>query len=432
MRLRVNSYAAASIGVPACVCAGVGAAAAAGLVPAEAAIPPVIFVAAALYACWPTWASAPLPPSVLSERAMVRKPTIIGSATPTVTPTRIGGTSAVPTRDETPLPTSVAVTKVAPTTIRSAPTPSSPLGTVRTVTAIKPQASPVSTPSSTVSPAAHSSRTSAPPRPTGLSQVLAPSAVTALPGARRVPLTASIDELRECFPQCPPDVLALVQKKLANAPHASDTAMQWLRFGERQQETLSALIKKRLELTSSSGTRLTPAFLSQLKAILRELYESLEGSLFRRSTSKVWSDKRAEVEMLEQRLTTELPNLYRMNASLEELAEHLRKIEQHLQALLFAGEYIEKKSPGSVAAAIAPRLASITASHALAVEQLMLFELECNQLHSLAVLVQDGVLVRLPSVYSLLAQASGRMNETQKLLLAESLSDLMTLIDRKP
>lgn len=245
-------------------------------------------------------------------------------------------------------------------------------------------------------------------------------------------MTASIEELRECFPQCSPDVLALVKKKLANAPHASDTAMQWLRFGERQQETLSALIKKRLELTSSSGTRLTPAFLSQLKAILRELYESLEGSLFRRSTSKVWSDKRAEVEMLEQRLTAELPNLYRMNASLEELAEHLRKIEQQLQALLFAGEYIEKKSPGSVAAAIAPRLASITASHALAVEQLMLFELECNQLHSLAVLVQDGVLVRLPSMYSLLAQASGRMNETQKLLLAESLSDLMTLIDRKP
>lgn len=355
---------------------------------------------------------------------MPRKPTVIGTVAPAASfaPTRIGGnapaTPAAPKTVAQPrvVPTAVVckvpVKKVAPSAIVCTGVPAN-AESRSSLASEKPKV--MASPSSlSASPVPSTSR---------------PYTPTVMPGSRWSKVTVSLDELKKRFPTRSDDLLAMVRRKIATAPLMPDAPMEWLRFGEKQQEAVSKLIKRRLELTSSNGTRLTPALLGQLKNILQELLDSMDSGLFKRSTSRVWADKKPEVELLEKRLNDELPQLRVLSSRMGELAQDISKVEHQLQALAVASIYLEEVFSDN-ATLISARMTSIAATHALAIEQIQLFELEGNQLLQLATLVQDGILVRLPSVYSLLAQASNRLNETQKLLLTESLLELSSTIDK--
>jgi hypothetical protein len=58
-------------------------------------------------------------------------------------------------------------------------------------------------------------------------------------------------------------------------------------------------------------------------------------------------------------------------------------------------------------------------------------ELDKTIVQELAVLVQDGVLLKLPAVYSQLADLSAKPSETQRCMAVEKLSEIVHHIKRK-
>ena len=64
-------------------------------------------------------------------------------------------------------------------------------------------------------------------------------------------------------------------------------------------------------------------------------------------------------------------------------------------------------------------------------QQIQTLELDKTTVQELTVLVQDGVLLKLPAVYSQLADLSAKPSDTQRFMAAEKLSEIVHHIQRK-
>ena len=252
-----------------------------------------------------------------------------------------------------------------------------------------------------------------------------------LSGVHKQPFRADEKVLRQLSPQAPESLLQLAMRHIAAAPLPAAAALSWMRFGEPAQQLLAQLIKQRMHAAEEPVLRQIPVLLRQLHGRMADLLEALQGGVFRRTPAKVWTDAAPEVAFVEARLQQALPLLQARQAQLSDLVRQTHDVHQQLLALDIAGEFLLTQVDAEIQTTLGARSAAILASQALALEQLQLLELDQNSLRDLTALVQDGVLLKLPAVLAQLATLNQRISETQRLLLADVVSELKAFIERK-
>lgn len=368
---------------------------------------------------------------------MSRTVTVIGGATAVpARPTRFGEVSGPVSPPPavlkpTPMPTAI----VAGGSAGPVATPIGPsvLGGAAGPDAAPRVASPV--PAAPASPTLIQPTTPMPPpgaaRGEKVVAVGAPIQASALPGAQRKPIVVTVGQLGQRFPGLDCAVKEQVQALLAGiSPSAMDTGA-WLNYGASAQEELAKLVKARLALMESSPTRGITQHLRQLQKLLSEVLDAMSGKLFSRSPLKVWAAVDAEVMQLEELLTQATTALVGMIQKIEELRRQNLDAGRSLQAHALTGEYLADLVSPEVGSVLLSRIAALNASQALMVDQVHALALDVSSVQELATLVQDGVLLKLPAMYSQLAGLSAKPSDTQRFMAAESLTEIITTLQRK-
>jgi hypothetical protein len=344
---------------------------------------------------------------------MTIKPTIIGtSATSTsLAPTRVAGLGDEGATHAQPAPT-LRPTAITPTAIPGDTAPA--IKAAPQPAAHRPTAMPYQAPAPVVAPAEHVK-------------------ASVLPGVQRKPLDVSLDTLTRRFPGTPAPMLADVRAILAGVcPQTMDTPA-WLGFGMQAQEVASALVKERLALVEKSETRAVTKHLARLHALLRDVLDAMEGGWLKRSVAKVWESVEDEIRQLDTLLSNGGTALVKFIGQLEQLSQKNRDAGENLQAHSLAADYLFDGAPTDIGQLLTTRQTSMTTSHALTVEQVQMLTLDKDSVKELMTLVQDGVLLQLPAVYSQLAglSAAAKPSDTQRFLAAEKLTEIVQFIQRK-
>lgn len=344
------------------------------------------------------------------------KATIIGAAAPEsgsqLTPTRLDGLGAGGTEHAHPAP-AMRPTVFKPTAMPGA-VPVEQSGTPAPPTARKPTAVPSTAPAHApaVAPAEHIH-------------------ASALPGTQRKPLDVAYETLALRFPGTPPKVLERARAVLAGiSPKGMDTAAG-LAYGVQAQEELAALVKQRLVLMESHVTRGVAQHLARLHMLLREVLDAMDGGFLKKSVAKVWDSVVSEVRQLEDLLSKAGPALLGVLADMEKLSNKNKDVGEVLQANALAAEYLIDLMDAQVGQLLVTRLTALSTSQALVLEQVQTLTLDKERVQELMTLVQDGVLLQLPSVYSQLAGLSAKPSDTQRFMAAEKLNEIVQFIQRK-
>lgn len=254
---------------------------------------------------------------------------------------------------------------------------------------------------------------------------------SALPGVVRPPVSVDWDALRQRFPGLPVNVLALTQSLLAGVSVEGQSAAAWLAFGVPAQETVSRLVKERLALMEASPARSATQHLSRLQTLLGEVLDALEGGFLRKPAHKVWAALSVEIRQLEGLLEPAGASLQRTSAQLEDLKARNQESALTLQAHALALDWLSDRIPAQAGAVLLSRQTALHTAQALALEQVQTLGLDQQALQELSTLVQDGVLLQLPAVYSQLAGLSAKPSETQRFMAREPLAELISLIQRR-
>jgi hypothetical protein len=340
------------------------------------------------------------------------KPTILGAPETgsSFAPTRLEGSTGEGATHAQPAPTA-RPTAIKPTAFPGATAPTTKAAEPA---AVKPTAMPYQAPTPAVAPAEHVK-------------------ASVLPGVQRKPLDVSIETLVRRFPGTPSAMLVAVHAVLAGvSPQAMDTPA-WLRFGVQAQELVSALVKERLSLMETAETRAVTQHLSRLHALLHEVLDAMEGGIFKRSVAKVWDTVEGEIRQLEGLLSTGGASLVTFIGEVERLVQKNRAAGDVLQAHALAADYLFDIAPSDVGPLLTTRQTAMTTSQALTLEQIQTLALDKGSVQELMTLVQDGVLLQLPSVYSQLAglSAVSKPSDTQRFMAAEKLTEIVQFIQRK-
>ena len=262
-----------------------------------------------------------------------------------------------------------------------------------------------------------------------------PIEASALPGKRQRPLQIEPAQLARRFPGAQPALLERTHALLAGlSPQAMD-APACLRLGAPEQEELAALTRQRLALMEVSVTSGVARHLARLHGLLREVLDAMDGGLFKKPVAKVWASMAVEIRQIEGLLSQAVPALAGMLAELEALAGRLARAGGVLQAQALAAEYLQDVLDPDRGQLLAARQAALQASQALVLEQLQALALDRQRVQELVALVQDGVLLQLPSVHSQMAGLSSRQSsgysDTQRFLATEKLAEIVGFIQRK-
>ncbi len=335
------------------------------------------------------------------------KATIIGAAPPAtgsaIAPTRLGSLG-----DSRPL------TPSAPSSVKSfAPTAIAGAAPV-TVAGEKPAFAP-----SAIAPVQ---------RPAGKTE---PVKASVLPGTQRKSVEVTLEMLSSRFPGTDPTRLERTRAVLAGVSLSTMDSVAWLAFGVREQEFLAAVVKQRLALMEASSTRAIVQHLKRLQALLQEVLEALEGGFLKKPAVKVWDAVDGEVHHLEHLLQQACPVLLNTLDEMSRLSAQASDSGEALHAHALAAEYLIDMVDSSVGNLLMSRLTSLSTSQALVLEQIQSLSLDQQRLQELMTLVQDGVLIQLPSVYSQLAGLSAKPSDTQRFIAAEKLTDIVQFIQRK-
>lgn len=355
---------------------------------------------------------------------MFIKATVIGGmpATAAIRPTSLGGLPGATKAESSPPPA------LQPTAIKPSPIQVSP-------TKLAPTRAPTLAPAHTSEPASTASSV----KPTGLPKgeplpkvvEVAPVHASALPGIQRKAVVVSLEDLGRRFPGLDVGLKTRVQGLLAGvSPESMDTSA-WLNFGTQAQEEVAKLVKERLALMESAETRAVTQYLARLQALLAEVLDAMEGGFFKKSPQKVWDGVSAEVRQLEGLLNQAAAKLMGLTGRMDGLAEKNRDIGRALSAWRGAADYLTDLVNAQVGSILVARMAALSMSQALTLEQIQTLELDKNTVQELAILVQDGVLLKLPAVYSQLADLSAKPSDTQRFMAVEKLSEIVHHLQRK-
>lgn len=258
-----------------------------------------------------------------------------------------------------------------------------------------------------------------------------PVRASALPGTQRKPLDVSFDLLAVRFPGTDPRLLERVQAVLAGVSPQSMAPAAWLSFAVPAQEGMTRLIKERLALMDSSIARSVAQHLTRLQALLQDVLDAMDGGFLKKPAAKVWESVVGEVRQLDGLLSAAGPALVAMLGTMGELMGKNQAAGAELQANALAAEYLIDIVHPDAGQLLVSRLTSLTTSQALVLEQLQTLQLETTNVQELLTLVQDGVLLQLPAVYSQLAGLSTKPSDTQRFLAIEKLTELAQSIQRK-
>ena len=258
-------------------------------------------------------------------------------------------------------------------------------------------------------------------QPTGPSPAPAPVVVpvepvkaSALPGTQRKPLEVTFGQLTSRFPGTDPRLLERAQAVLAGVSPQSMSNVAWLSFAVPAQESLMALVKERLALMNSSSASSVAKHLARLQSLLQDVLDAMDGGFLKKPAAKVWESVVGEVRQLEGLLSAGGPALGLTLGAMGELMGKNQEAGEVLQANALAAEYLMDILEGDVGQLLLSRLTSLTTSQALVLEQLQSLTLETTKVQELLTLVQDGVLLQLPAVYSQLAGLSTKPSDTER------------------
>lgn len=254
--------------------------------------------------------------------------------------------------------------------------------------------------------------------------------VSVLPGTPRKTVVVTPEMLSERFPGIDALRKSRVQAVLAGVSPAGMNTSAWLSFGIQAQEEAAALVKERLHLMESAESRSIAQHLSRLQRLLGEVLEAVEGGFLRKSPRKAWDDVSGEVRLLEGQLSQAYSKLSTLVASLDGLVERNHEVGTTLSVQALAAEYLIDRVTPEAGALLVSRHASLSTSQALTLEQVQTLELEKTTVQELAALVQDGVLLKLPAVYSQLAGLSAKPSDTERFMTVEKLSEIVHRIQR--
>lgn len=252
-----------------------------------------------------------------------------------------------------------------------------------------------------------------------------------LPGKVIRQFQVSEQELAQLYPSHSAEVRLGAVREVMTAPGPDALASQWVRFGEDAQTAVSTLLQERLALMQGSDVRLIPVLLGQLNKVLLDVLDCFEGGLFKSSPQKAWANAEPQVKALEQRMRDAIPALQRLLQEWATLEERTRKEYLRLQSLDVACQWLETKLEQEKLHVLVARGAAMLGSQRLAQDQLFQLAQETTVFQEQVLLVQDGVLVKLPAVMAQMASMTARLNDTQRLLLSEVLRDLSSTLTRK-
>jgi hypothetical protein len=301
------------------------------------------------------------------------------------------------------------------------PAPTAMTSTIRP-TAFKPTVMPGSPPASSTPPARI--------LPAGPA-VRQPVQASVLPGVQRKPLDVPVGELVARFPLVDVALLERVQAILAGVMLHNMSATVALAFGKPEQESLSTLVKDRLSLMEAAASRSVAQHLTRMQTLLGEVLEAMQGGFFRKPAATVWAAVSGEVQQLDGLLSNAEPALSRLQGALAELSAKASGVAQTLHATSLAAEYLSGVASADVSPLLVSRATSLVTSQALALEQVQMLALDTTKVQELTTLVQDGVLLQLPAVYSQLAGLSTKPSDTQRYLATEKLNEIVTIMQRK-
>lgn len=269
------------------------------------------------------------------------------------------------------------------------------------------------------------------PAPAPVVVPVVPVMASALPGTQRKPLEVTFGQLASRFPGTDPRLLERAQAILAGVSPQSMSNVAWLSFAVPAQESLMALVKERLALMSTPVAGSVAKHLARLQSLLQAVLDAMDGGFLKKPAAKVWESVVGEVRQLEGLLSAGGPALGLMLGSMADLMSKNQDAGEVLQANALAAEYLMDILDGEASQLLLSRLTSLTSSQALVLEQLQTLTLETTKLQELLTLVQDGVLLQLPAVYSQLAGLSTKPSDTERFLATEKLTELAQSIQRK-
>lgn len=360
---------------------------------------------------------------------MTVKPTNLGNIAPEtdrlMTPTRFGDTGggaepAQPTVHPTMRPTAIQ-----PAVIPPAATPLVATPTALAPTALKQAAAPAAP----VQPEPRAPTTMVFATP--VTPSADPVKASALPGTQRKPLDVPYETLASRFPGQAPRLLEQVQAILSGMSPQTMDSVAWLSFGVPIQEVLAGRVKQRLTLMEAPTLRTVVQHLSRLQALLREVLDAMDGGFLKKSVTKVWDAVMGEVQLLEDQLTRGYPHLVTILGHMADLSQQNQDTGEELQAHVLAAEYLTDLLDAQAGQLLLSRMLALSTSQALVLEQLQTLTLDRERVQELMTLVQDGVLLQLPSVYSQLAGLSAKPSDTQRFMAAEKLTELVQYMQRK-
>jgi hypothetical protein len=259
-----------------------------------------------------------------------------------------------------------------------------------------------------------------------------PVRATALPGTQRKSLDVSFAQLALRFPGEAPDLLERVRAILAGVTPQATGASAWLNFGVPAQEAVSALVKERLAAVAASPARDVSTHLARLHHLLGEVLDAMDGGFFKKPAAAVWSASAPEIRRLESLLVDAGPGLADMLTTLGQYVGKFQECGVTLHTNSLAAQYLADLVGPDVTHLLLSRATALATSQALVLEQMQFLTLDVTQVQELTTLVQNGVLLQLPAVYSQLAGLSTKPSDTERYLATEKLNEIVNFIKRKP
>jgi hypothetical protein len=257
-----------------------------------------------------------------------------------------------------------------------------------------------------------------------------PIAVSGIGGAstaKAVPL----DALAHRFPGARPDTLARARAVLLGYGSHAAVRPDWLAFGVAGQASVNAALKDQVALLESPGRRDASAHVARLHAMLTDVLRAMDGGFLRKSAHTVWQQHSTEIRRIETLLNRSGNEMSRMLDGIAGLYRRYACAVEELESHYLAGQYLlDSMSGDDMAHLLQSRLTALAASQTLAQENRLILQQQESRLRELAVLIQDGVLVKLPSVLTQIAALRDKPTDTDRYLIREALGNLTQLFER--
>lgn len=254
---------------------------------------------------------------------------------------------------------------------------------------------------------------------------------TSLPGMVRKTLDVSVSELLKCSPNSTTAVCEKARAILAGITPDTWSTTEWLNYGVGVQEEVAALIKERLTLLDDHTSRTIPPHLTRMHRLLNESVDSLKGGFMRKPSKNGWEKNEREVKQIADLLEKGSDRLFQTLTEIDDLIKRSNDKEVDVTATSTAADYLLGILPQQKAELLQSRAMALLTSHALLQEHVLCLQQDAERLRELIKVVQNGVLIQLPSVITQMANTPDEPTDTQRFLAVDKLSELIQLLDKE-